>query len=53
MKKKIEASDLQSKMILQNYGIKTVCATNIKVYTQWSRSPSPDTKPNIHSKETE
>lgn len=28
MKKKIEASDLQSKMTLQNYGIKTVCASN-------------------------
>lgn len=32
MKKKIEASDLLSKITLQNYGIKTVCATNIKVY---------------------
>lgn len=32
LKKKFEASDLQSKMTLQNYGIKIVCATNIKVY---------------------
>lgn len=33
MKKKIEALDLQSKITLQSYSIKTVCDTNRQVDT--------------------